>query len=266
MPLMRHIKKNCEIDKARFYMSTKIEWTEKTWNSVVGCTKISSGCKNCYAEKMACRLKAMGTNGYEDGFKLKLRPEKLKEPLSRKTPTVYFVNSMSDLFHEEVPFEYIDQVMNTIKEATQHTFQILTKRAERMCEYFRSRKVPENAWLGVTVEDQKYGVPRIDFLRDIKGAAILFLSVEPLLEDLGEINLKNIDWVIVGGESGSNARPMKPEWVDNVRFQCEEANVAFFFKQWGGWGADGVKRAKRFNGRELHGKIWNETPPIQRSV
>lgn len=242
-------------------MSSKIEWTEKTWNPVVGCTKISAGCKNCYARAMALRLKAMGTKGYEKGFSLNMRPEKLNEPITRKVPTVFFVNSMSDLFHEKIPFEFIDQVFNTIENAPQHTFQILTKRAKRMAEYFNFRQPPKNAWLGVTVENKKSGIPRIDYLREIS-ATILFLSVEPLLEDLGEINLNNINWVIVGGESGTNARPMKPEWVDSIRIQCEEADVAFFFKQWGGWGADGVKRAKRFNGRKLHGRIWDAVPTM----
>ncbi|WP_434778530.1 phage Gp37/Gp68 family protein [Neisseria sp. Ec49-e6-T10] len=241
---------------------SKIEWTEKTWNPIVGCTKISPGCKHCYAENMAIRHRAMGTEGYHNGFKLNLRPEKLNEPLKRKKPTMYFVNSMSDLFHEDVSFNYIDQVLEVINQAKQHTFQILTKRAQRMSEYFQTHQIPKNVWLGVTVEDQQYGVPRIDYLRAIKGASILFLSIEPLLEDLGEINLSNIDWVIVGGESGSKARPMKSDWVDRIRLQCQEAHVAFFFKQWGSWGVDGVKRAKRYNGRELHGQIWHNVPKL----
>ena len=241
--------------------TSKIEWTERTWNPVVGCTKVSPGCKNCYAEGMAKRLQAMGTHGYENAFALTLLPYRLKEPILRKSPTTYFVNSMSDLFHEDVPFEYIDHVFETIKQAHWHTFQILTKRAERMAEYFRGRFVPKNAWLGVSVEDKKYGVPRIKYLRKIK-AQIRFLSVEPLLEDVGRLNLKDIHWVIVGGESGTRARPMKEEWVDAIRRQCEDAGVAFFFKQWGGWGVDGVKRAKRFNGRELHGKVWDGMPDI----
>ncbi len=211
---------------------------------------------------MACRLKAMGTPGYEDGFKLKILPARLDEPLKRKTPTTYFVNSMSDLFHEEIPFEFIEQVISTIEQADWHTFQILTKRADRMEQFFINRAVPKNAWLGVTVEDKKYGVPRIDNLRRIK-AAIRFLSVEPLLEDIGKIDLTDIHWVIVGGESGSRARPMSIEWVENVRLQCEAADVAFFFKQWGGWGADGKKRAKKANGRELNGRTWDEMPLVQ---
>lgn len=211
---------------------------------------------------MACRLKAMGTPGYEDGFKLKILPARLDEPLKRKTPTTYFVNSMSDLFHEEIPFEFIEQVVSTIEQADWHTFQILTKRADRMEQFFKNRAVPKNAWLGVTVEDKKYGVPRIDNLRRIQ-ATIRFLSVEPLLEDLGKVNLTDIHWVIVGGESGSRARPMSIDWVENIRLQCAASDVAFFFKQWGGWGADGKKRAKKANGRELNGRTWDEMPLVQ---
>ncbi|MFY9259134.1 MAG: phage Gp37/Gp68 family protein [Gallionella sp.] len=244
---------------------SRIEWTEATWNPTVGCSKISSGCKHCYAEVMAMRLRAMGTSGYENGFKLTILPERLNEPLRRKKPTVYFVNSMSDLFHKNIPDSYIDQVFDVIARCPQHTFQVLTKRAERMAFYFRTRIVPPNAWLGVTVEDRQHGVPRIKKLREID-AAIRFLSVEPLLEDIGEINLMDIHWVIVGGESGSRARPMKPEWVDSIRQQCEEIGSAFFFKQWGGWGADGVKRAKKQNGRQLHGRTWDDMPAMQQLI
>lgn len=245
---------------------TKIEWTERTWNPVKGCTKVSPGCKHCYAETMSKRLKAMGTPSYEDGFKLRALPHRLKEPLKRKTPTVYFVNSMSDLFHEDVPKEFIHQVFDTIEQAHWHTFQILTKRADRMASFFIERKPPVNAWLGVSVEDKKYGVPRIDQLRKIRNAKIRFLSVEPLLEDIGSINLEEIHWVIVGGESGKNARPMKLEWVESIRKQCEVTEVAFFFKQWGGWGVDGVKRAKKVNGRELHGRTWDEMPEFSKII
>jgi protein gp37 len=214
---------------------------------------------------MANRLQAMKTPGYENGFELTLLPQRLEDPLKRKTPTVYFVNSMSDLFHEEVPFDYIDRVFRVIEWSSQHTFQILTKRAERMAEYFNNRPVPQNAWIGVSVEDREYGVPRIECLRQVN-ARIRFLSIEPLLEDIGDLNLSNIHWVIVGGESGPKARPMKAEWVDAIREQCEEAGVAFFFKQWGGWGADGVKRAKKENGRELHGRTWDGMPQIEMHV
>lgn len=238
---------------------TSIEWTEQTWNPTVGCSKISPGCKHCYAEIMANRLQAMGTNGYQNGFALTLLPSRLEEPINRKKQTVYFVNSMSDVFHEDVPFEYIDRIFETIARTPQHTYQILTKRAERMAEYFSTRVVPQNAWIGVSVEDQQYGVPRIDFLRQIN-AKVRFLSVEPLLESLGEVNLSNIHWVIVGGESGPKARPMQQAWVEDIRIQCEESGTAFFFKQWGGWGADGKKRAKKFNGRELNGRTWDAMP------
>lgn len=245
--------------------TSKIEWTEQTWNPTIGCTKVSPGCKYCYAEVMAQRLNAMGTPGYENGFQLTLLPNRLLEPFKRKTPTTYFVNSMSDLFHEDVPFSYIDKVFEVISQASQHTFQILTKRSERMAEYFQDKEAPINAWIGVSVEDIKYGVPRIDYLRNVN-AHIRFLSVEPLLEDIGDINLENIHWVIVGGESGKNARPMKEEWVESIRKQCEAAGVAFFFKQWGGWGVDGKKRAKKYNGRELNGRTWDNMPQTSSTI
>lgn len=244
-------------------MSTKskIEWTEQTWNPTSGCTKISPGCKHCYAETMAKRLKAMGTQGYARGFQLTVHPYRLAQPLKRKKPTVYFVNSMSDLFHEDIPDSFIDDVFSVITQSPQHTFQILTKRAERLPHYFSNRECPKNVWLGVSVEDRDFGLPRIESLRQVN-ASIRFLSVEPLLENLGNINLAGIHWVIVGGESGPKARPMKKEWVDEIRIQCEAENVAFFFKQWGGWGIDGKKRAKKENGRELHGRIWDAMPSI----
>ena len=242
-------------------MSTKsnIEWTEFTWNPATGCTKISPGCKHCYAEVMAERLQAMGAPGYENGFKLQLQPDRLSQPLKRKKPTTYFVNSMSDLFHEDIPFDYLDQVFDIIRQTPHHTYQILTKRPERAEGYFQQREVPTNAWLGVSVEDKKYGLPRIDILRRIN-AAKRFLSVEPLLEDLGVFDLTGIHWVIVGGESGVKARPMKPEWVEGIASQCAAAGTVFFFKQWGVWGADGVKRSKHANGREFQGKTWDGVP------
>ena len=238
---------------------SKIEWTEQTWNPTVGCTKLSAGCKHCYAEGMAKRLKAMGTPGYENGFALELLPQRLNDPLMRKKPTIYFVNSMSDLFHEKIPDEYIERVFGVIANTPHHTYQILTKRGARMARFFRTRSVPTNAWLGVSVENKRHGVPRIDHLRKVP-AKIRFLSVEPLLEDVGELDLTDIHWVIVGGESGPKARPMRQEWADNVRVQCEEQDVAFFFKQWGGWGADGKRRAKSANGRLLNGRTWDEMP------
>jgi protein gp37 len=238
---------------------SKIEWTEQTWNPATGCNKVSAGCKHCYAETMANRLKAMGANGYDNGFKLSLMPDRLNQPLQRLKPTTYFVNSMSDLFHEDIPFEYLDKVFEIIKQTPQHRYQILTKRAERLPLYFKNRKVPRNVWLGVTVENIKEGLPRIDYLRKVD-AHIRFLSVEPLLEDLGDINLDNIHWVIVGGESGSNARPMQISWVENIKVQCDYDNISFFFKQWGAWGADNIKRSKQANGRLLQGKTWDAMP------
>ncbi len=242
-------------------MSTQssIEWTEMTWNPTVGCTKVSPGCKNCYAETMAKRLKAMGARGYEKGFRLNLMPERLGEPLDRRKPTVYFVNSMSDLFHEKVPFDYIERVFEVMKKAPQHTFQVLTKRAERMAEFCEDVTVPSNIWLGVSVENRKYGLPRIPVLRGID-VPVRFLSIEPLLEDLGTFDLTGIQWAIVGGESGAKARPMKPAWVDGIKHQCDAAGVKFFFKQWGAWGADGEKRSKAANGREYRGALWDAMP------
>ncbi len=238
---------------------TSIEWTEQTWNPAVGCTKISPGCAHCYAEVMARRLKAMRVPGYENGFQLTLLPHRLEEPLNRTKPTVYFVNSMSDMFHKDIPDDYIRQVFDVIQRAPQHTFQVLTKWAERMAEFFKHYQPPRNAWVGVTVEDKKHGLPRLDWLCRVS-AAVRFVSVEPLLEDLGRINLAGIHWVIVGGESGPKARPMREEWALKVKQQSEAQNVAFFFKQWGGWGADGKKRAKKHNGRLLEGRTWDAVP------
>jgi len=242
-------------------MAHKIEWTEQTWNPSAGCTKISSGCKNCYAESMAIRLHAMGTVGYENGFQFNTVPSRLNEPLKKKKPTVYFVNSMSDLFHENMPVDYLNKIFDVIEKTPQQTYQVLTKRSDRMFKYLNQRKVPKNVWLGVTVENKKEGLPRIDKLRKLE-ATVLFLSIEPLLEDLGQINLDKIDWVIVGGESGNRARAMEKEWVVNIKKQCEEKDVAFFFKQWGTWGADKVKRNKKLNGKEINGEIWHQYPEI----
>lgn len=239
--------------------TSKIEWTEQTWNPTTGCTKISPGCKHCYAETMSKRLRAMGTEGYENGFRLTLMPDRLDEPRKRRKPTMYFVNSMSDVFHARVPFEYVDRIFETIEKTPQHTYQMLTKRADRMAQYFASRQVPPNAWLGVSVENRRHGLPRIDHLRNV-AATVRFLSVEPLLEGLGPIDLAGIHWVIVGGESGPKARPMKLEWLQEVSQQCRDAKVAFFFKQWGGWGADGTRRSKKSNGREFQGRTWDEMP------
>jgi len=240
---------------------SKIEWTEATWNPSVGCDKISSGCKNCYAEVMARRLQAMGAPGYENGFSFTTIPGRLSVPFRNKRSTKFFVNSMSDLFHEKMPFEYLDSVFETIRKTPQHTYQILTKRENVLAKYFNNREVPRNVWLGVSVEAQKTKV-RIDVLRKID-ASIRFLSLEPLLEDLGKLNLKDIHWVIVGGESGSRARPMQPEWAEAIQKQCSKQGASFFFKQWGSWGADGLRRNKKANGRLLLGKEWNEQPDHQ---
>lgn len=241
-------------------MASRIEWTEETWNPLTGCTKISGGCKNCYAEVMARRLQAMGTKGYENGFQLTMRPDRLNEPLNNKKPTMYFVNSMSDLFHEKVPFEFIDKVFDTVKKASWHKFQVLTKRADIMAKYFQTRKIPENVWLGVTVENKKEGLPRIDYLKSVKEATIKFLSVEPLLEDLGDVDFSGLDWIIVGGESGPKARPMQKEWAIHIKNQCEKQDVAFYFKQWGTWGEDMKKRSKKENGHLLENKTYREMP------
>lgn len=244
---------------------TSIEWTEQTWNPAVGCSKVSPACANCYAEAMARRLQAMGVKGYENGFALTLLPHRLEEPLKRNKPTIYFVNSMSDLFHEKIPDGYIRVVFDVIRRASQHTFQVLTKRAERMATFFRDFEPPRNAWLGVTVENREHGFPRLDLLRQVP-AHIRFVSMEPLLEELGSLNLSGIHWVIVGGESGPKARPMRQKWVLNIKRQCEEQHSAFFFKQWGGWGVDGKKRAKKQNGRLLQGKTWDAVPSLSANV
>lgn len=229
-----------------------------TWNPSIGCSKVSEGCKFCYAETMAKRLQAMRTPGYEDAFAFKVIPERLHYPEKIKKPTVFFVNSMSDLFHESMPFSFLDQVFDTIKRTPHHTYQILTKREAVLHKYFSTRVVPDNAWLGVTVESHTRK-SRIEILRNID-SRIRFLSVEPLLADLGKLDLTGIHWVIVGGESGSGARPMDPKWAINVQKQCKEQNVAFFFKQWGSWGSDGQKRSKKNNGRVLLGQEWNGFP------
>ncbi len=238
--------------------TTKIEWTDKTWNPITGCTKKSAGCAHCYAEVMARRLKAMGLEKYQQGFELALHESDLQEPLKWNKPHNIFVCSMSDIFHEEVPYEFVDRIMNTIKQTPQHRYQILTKRAERMEEFFRTRTIPQNLWLGVTVECQatKY---RIDHLRHLD-ASVKFLSCEPLIEDLGDMNLTGIDWVIVGGESGPKARPMKSEWAVSIKQQVETQGSAFFFKQWGTWGSDGIKRNKHANGKMLQGEIIQQMP------
>lgn len=238
--------------------TTKIEWTEATWNPSIGCSKVTAGCKNCYAEVMAKRLQAIGTSGYEDGFKFKILPNRLSQPLSIKKPTKFFVNSMSDLFHEKMPFEFVDEIFEVIKNTPHHQYQILTKREKILAKYFQNHKVPENVWLGVTVENATVK-HRIDVLRNIE-SQIRFLSIEPLLGEMGELDLHNIHWVIVGGESGVSARPMDKQWALDIKKQCKEQDVAFFFKQWGTWGEDGIRRNKKENGKHINGVIYQEMP------
>lgn len=235
---------------------SSIEWTDATWNPVRGCTKISPGCKHCYAETFAERFRGVPGHPYEQGFDLRLVPEKLEEPLRWRGPRRVFVNSMSDLFHEHVPDSYVLQVARVMERAAWHTFQVLTKRAERMRELLATRlssvATAPHIWWGVSVEDREYGLPRIkEFQRS--PARVRFLSVEPLLEDLGTLDLAGISWVIVGGESGRNARPMREEWVRSVHLQCRRAGVPFFFKQWGG-------QPKKRSGRMLDGRTWDEMP------
>jgi protein gp37 len=231
--------------------NSPIEWTDATWNPVTGCSKISPGCKHCYAEKMANRLKAMGQANYRNGFELTLQPQMLDLPLHWKTPKRIFVNSMSDLFHVDVPVAYIKQVFEVMRQAHWHQFQVLTKRAERITELSPKLFWAQNVWMGVSVENEKYAY-RIDHLRKT-GARVKFLSIEPLIGPVGKLNLRGIDWVIVGGESGPGARPMDPEWVTGIRDQCLKAGVSFFFKQWGG-----VQKKK--TGRSLEGRTWDEMP------
>ncbi len=228
-----------------------IEWTDSTWNPVTGCTKVSPGCKHCYAERMARRLKAMGSKNYRNEFQVALHPHVLEMPLSRKKRQVVFVNSMSDLFHELVPLDYIQRVFDVMVRAPQHIFQVLTKRSKRLGELNLLLPWPENIWMGVSVERTDYEY-RIDHLRRTR-AAVKFLSLEPLLGPLPKLDLRGIDWVIVGGESGPHARPMLPEWVVDIRDQCRDAGVRFFFKQWGG-----INKKKA--GRLLEGQIWDEMP------
>lgn len=247
---------------------TKIEWTEKVWNPVTGCTKVSEACQNCYAEAMARRLQAMPASRekYRNGFKVTMHHECLKEPSGWKKPCMVFVCSMGDLFHRDVPCDYIDQVMQVIRENPQHTFQILTKRAERMAKYFMggaSEGVPQNAWLGVTCESFNY-YDRIDWLRWIEKAPVRFLSCEPLLGAMNDINLDGIDWVITGGESGPCARRTPIGWFRGLRDACRRWNTPFFFKQWGTWGADGIKRIKKENGSILDGETFKEYPKSKR--
>lgn len=238
-------------------LKSSIEWTESTWNPITGCTKISPGCKHCYAERMAARLQAMGHENYRSGFALTLQPQTLDLPLRWKTPQTIFVNSMSDLFHERVPLEYIRRVFDVMQRASWHRFQVLTKRAERLAELAPQLAWEPNIWMGVSVESDRYR-GRIDELRGT-GAKVKFLSLEPLLGPLRDLDLREMHWVIVGGESGPGARPMDPEWARDLRDQCRRNKVPFFFKQWGG---TNKKRA----GRVLDGRTWDEMPVLRKAA
>jgi len=230
---------------------SEIEWTENTWNPVTGCTKISPGCKHCYAERMSRRLQAMKQANYVNGFQVTLHEKTLGIPFRWNKPSTVFVNSMSDLFHEDVPIDYIARVFEVMHQASRHHYQILTKRAERLAELNRYLDWPANVWMGVSVENADYQY-RMDYLKSV-GARVKFVSVEPMLGPVWQLDLKGIDWVIVGGESGPGARPIKKEWVLGVRNQCLDAGIPFFFKQWGG-----VNKKKA--GRVLEGRVWNEMP------
>ncbi len=233
--------------------ASKIEWTDATWNPVTGCNKVSPGCKRCYAERMAKRLKATGMAKYRNGFEVTLHPDTLDIPLGWRKPRSIFVNSMSDLFHVDVPDEFVREVFSVMERADWHRYQVLTKRPERVAALNGELPWPSQVWLGVSVESADY-VHRIDLLRET-GAAVKFLSLEPLLGPLPELNLQGIDWVIVGGESGPGARLMEEAWALDIRDQCQAAGVAFHFKQWGGV-------FKKRNGRELDGRTWDEMPAI----
>jgi protein gp37 len=231
--------------------NSHIEWTDATWNPVTGCTKISPGCKNCYAERLSNRLRAMGQSNYRNGFKLSLQPQMLELPLRWRSPRRIFVNSMSDLFHKDVPTDFIKQVFDIMGRAHWHQYQVLTKRSERVLELSSGLDWMPQIWMGVSVEDEKYKY-RIDHLRKTR-AHVKFLSLEPLLGSLGNLNLRGIDWAIVGGESGPGARQVDPQWVTEIRDQCVDKGVAFFFKQWGG-----VQKKK--TGRILEGRTWEQMP------
>lgn len=231
--------------------NSQIEWTDATWNPVTGCTKISPGCKHCYAERLSNRLQAMGQSNYRNGFEVTLQPQMLELPLQWKSPKRIFVNSMSDLFHNDVPFDFIERVFAVMRRADWHQFQILTKRSDRLCELSPKLDWAPHIWMGVSVENEKY-IYRIDDLRKT-AAAVKFLSLEPLLGPLRKLNLNGVDWIIVGGESGPGARPIDPEWVTDLRDQCSKANLPFFFKQWGGI-------QKKQTGRSLDGRTWDQMP------
>jgi len=237
---------------------SRIEWTEATWNPVTGCTQVSPGCAHCYAKTFAERFRGVSGHPYEAGFDLVLRPERLQQPLGWRRPRMIFVNSMSDLFHEDIPFSYICQVFEVMSSAHWHTFQLLTKRSQRLAELATQLPWPENLWIGVSVELQRW-VSRADYLRQVP-AKTRFLSCEPLLGPL-ELDLADIHWVIAGGESGHRARPMNPAWARSIRDQCLAARVPFFFKQWGAYDEAGLRRGKGAAGRILDGRTWDALPP-----
>jgi len=236
---------------------SSIEWTEATWNPVTGCTKVSPGCAHCYAETFAERFRGVPGHPYEHGFDLQLRPERLEQPLDWRQPRPIFVNSMSDLFHEDIPSSFVRKVFNVMKKANWHTFQVLTKRSDRMLQVAPHLHWPDNVWMGVSVENQRWTC-RIDDLRNVP-AKVRFVSCEPLLGPL-RLDLRGIQWVIVGGESGPRARPMNPEWLRDIQRQCQEAQVAFFFKQWGAHNEAGLRVGKKIAGRLLDGRTWNGLP------
>lgn len=236
---------------------SSIEWTEMTWNPTTGCTKISTGCKFCYAEIMSKRLKAMGVPKYKDAFKVRTHEDQLNIPYTWKSAKIVFVNSMSDLFHKDIPLDFIKKVFKVMNDNPNHVFQVLTKRAERLYEVQKELKWTHNIWMGVSVENELV-IDRIDYLRKTK-ARVKFLSCEPLIGPLNNLDLKKIDWVIVGGESGHKPRPMDADWVLDIQEQCNKADVAFFFKQWGG-------RNKKANGRLLNGRTYDEMPEIEQQL
>jgi protein gp37 len=240
--------------------NSAIEWTDTTWNPVTGCTKISAGCDNCYAARFSERFRGVPGHPFETGFDLTLRPDRLQQPLEWKRPRMIFVNSMSDLFHKDIPKSHIAAVFDTMEKADWHIYQVLTKRSSLLMKFindrYRTRKAPRHMWFGVSVENQQ-ATSRIAHLQRAN-AGVRFLSVEPLIAPVGRLNLRGIDWVIVGGESGPGARPMNPEWAIDVRNQCVAARVAFFFKQWGG-------RSPKIGGRLLEGREWNEFPSCRRA-
>ena len=234
--------------------NSAIEWTEATWNPVTGCSKVSPGCAHCYAETFAERWRGIPGHPYEQGFDLRLWPQRLEQPLRWARPRMIFVNSMSDLFHEDIPAEYIADVFDVMVRAEHHTFQILTKRQERLAELAPDLPWPDNVWMGVTIENRRF-VHRADYLRDVP-AAVRFISAEPLLGPLEGLDLTGIDWLIAGGESGTKHRPVKADWLRDLRDRCQDEGVAYFFKQWGG-------RRPKTGGRELDGRTWDEMPVVR---